>query len=308
MSARGVGPYNPSARRGVVRVIDLTEPPKLPPRRADGHKGTFGTVLVIAGSRGMSGAAVLCGRAALRGGAGLVQVACPAEVQPVVAGAYPGYTTFGIRQHTDGTFGDGTLEEVTELARAATAIAIGPGLGREAGTIAFVKRLLENLADATVILDADGLFAVSPFRADTAKLARFVLTPHPGEFARLTGAAVPDTDAARREQAVAFAARYGGVMLLKGAGTLVTDGRRVYKNTTGNPGMATGGSGDVLTGVIAALAARGLPPFDAAVLGAWVHGRAGDLGAAALGQTALTAVDLLDYLPAAFRELESHWK
>jgi NAD(P)H-hydrate epimerase len=255
----------------------------------------------------MSGAAVLCGRAALRGGAGLVQVACPAEVQPVVAGAYPGYTTFGIRQHADGSFGDGTVEEVAELARGATAVAVGPGLGREPGTVAFVKRLLERLTESVVVLDADGLYAVSPFRADLAKLARFVLTPHPGEFARLTDAPAPRTDSERRERAVAFASKFGGVMLLKGAGTLVTDGRRVYTNKTGNAGMATGGSGDVLTGVIAALAGMGMPPFDAAALGAWLHGRAGDLGAANLGQTALTAVDLLDYLPAALRELESHW-
>jgi NAD(P)H-hydrate epimerase len=257
----------------------------------------------------MSGAAVLCGRAAIRGGAGLVQVACPADVQPVVAAAYPGYTTFGIRQHADGTFGDGTVEEVVELARGATAIAIGPGLGRESGTVAFVRRLLERLTESAVILDADGLFAISPFRTDVVALnAKWVLTPHPGEFARLTGEPAPTSDAARKEQAVAFASRFGGVMLLKGAGTVVTDGRHVYTNATGNPGMATGGSGDVLTGVIAALTGIGMPPFDAAALGAWVHGRAGDLGAAILGQTALTAVDLLDFLPAAFRELESRWE
>jgi ADP-dependent NAD(P)H-hydrate dehydratase len=285
----------------------IHERPQLPRRALGGHKGTYGKVLAVAGSRGMSGAAVLCGRAALRAGAGVVQVACPADVQALVASAYPAYTTAGIRQHADGTFGDGAAEEVLELARGADVLAIGPGLGRESGTVAFVRRILAGVAEKPVVLDADGLFAVSPFAEEFRRSAPFVLTPHPGEFARLTGEPAPTTDAERERQAVAFAQKFGGVLLLKGSGTLVTDGTKLYLNPTGNPGMATGGSGDVLTGMIAALIGQGLGAFDAAVLGAWVHGQAGDLGAAVLGQTALTAPDLLDYLPSAFRELESHW-
>ncbi|MBN9122271.1 MAG: NAD(P)H-hydrate dehydratase [Planctomycetes bacterium] len=288
-------------------VTPVVELPKLPRRVSAGHKGTYGKVLVVAGSRGMSGAAVLCAHAALRSGAGVVQLACPADVQPVVAAAYPGYTTFGIRKHTDGTFGDGAADEVVELARGADVLALGPGLGREGGTSAFVRYVLDGLKDASVVLDADGLFAVSPFVDEFRRSASFVLTPHPGEFARLTGLAAPKTEKERAEQSVAFARKFGCVLLLKGAGTLVTDGARLYRNATGNPGMATGGSGDVLSGVIAALMGQGLSAFDAAVLGAWTHGRAGDHGAAALGQTALTATDLLDHLPAAFRELETHW-
>ncbi len=285
----------------------IDELPRLPPRARAGHKGSYGTVLVVAGSRGMSGAAVLCGRAALRGGAGLAQVACPAEIQSVVAASYPAFTTIGVRQHADGSFGDGAAEEVVELARAADVLALGPGLGRSARTGAFVRRVLGELPDAAVVLDADGLFALSPFADEFRRAAPFVLTPHPGEFARLTGAAAPTTDAGRADQAGAFARRFGCVLLLKGSGTVVTDGARLYRNTTGNPGMATGGSGDVLTGVIAALIGQGMGAFEAAVLGAWVHGRAGDLGATALGQTAFTAPDLLDYLPGAFRELEARW-
>jgi NAD(P)H-hydrate epimerase len=284
------------------------ELPRLPPRRRAGHKGSYGTVQVVAGSSGMSGAAVLCGRGALRGGAGLVRVACPADAQPVVAASYPAYTTTAIRQHADGTFGDGAVGDVAELARTADVLALGPGLGREPGTVAFVRQLLGGLKDATVVLDADGLFALSPFAPEFRRSAPFVLTPHPGEFARLTGTDAPVTDADRAHQALDFARRFGVVLLLKGSGTVVTDGARLYTNTTGNPGMATGGSGDVLTGVIAALLGQGLSAFDAAVLGAWVHGRAGDLGAAVLGQTALNSPDLLDYLPAAFRELEARWE
>jgi NAD(P)H-hydrate epimerase len=288
-------------------VTPIHRLPELPARSHAGHKGTYGKVLVVAGSRGMSGGAVLCAHAALRGGAGLVQLACPAEVQPIVATAYPGYTTHAIRQHADGTFGDGTAEEVIELARGADVLALGPGLGRESGTVAFVRKLLDGVKETPVVLDADGLFAVSPFADEFRRQAPFVLTPHPVEFARLTGAAAPKSDAERAEQSVVFAQKFGCVLLLKGSGTVVTDGARLYRNATGNPGMATGGSGDVLTGIVAALVGQGLSVFDAAVLGAWVHGRAGDRGAMELGQTALTATDLIDYLPAAFRELETHW-
>jgi ADP-dependent NAD(P)H-hydrate dehydratase len=290
-----------------MEVTPVHRLPELPRREHASHKGTYGKVLVVAGCRGMSGGAVLCAHAALRSGAGVVQLACPADVQPVVAAAYPGYTTLGIRQHSDGSFGDGAAEEVIEAARGADVLAVGPGLGRASGTVALVRHLLGRVADTPVVLDADGLFAVSPFADEFRRAAPFVLTPHPAEFARLTGTVVPKTEAERAEHAVAFARKFGCVLLLKGSGTLVTDGARLYRNATGNPGMATGGSGDVLTGVIAALVGQGMSAFEAAVLGAWVHGRSGDHGAMRLGQTALTATDLIDHLPAAFRELETHW-
>ena len=286
----------------------MNELPGLPRRADDGHKGSYGTVLVIAGSCGMSGAAVLSGRAALRSGAGLVRVACPATVQNVVAAGTLCYTTLGIRQHADGSFGDGAAEELVELGNAADAVAIGPGLGRSAAVVAFVQILLDQLREVQIVLDADGLFAMSPYNGDFSnRTAPLVMTPHPGEFARLTGQPAPKTDAERQDQSVAFARQFGHILLLKGSGTLVTDGKRLYRNTTGNPGMASGGSGDVLSGIVAALIGQGMSAFDAAVLGAWVHGRAGDLAAAELGQTALTSADLLDFLPFAFRELETHW-
>lgn len=289
-------------------ITPVCELPRLPRRRHDAHKGTFGTVQVVAGSVGMAGAAVLTGRAALRGGAGLVRVACPTAVQAVVAAGHPCYTTAGIRQHADGTFGEGAAAELVELGREADAVAIGPGLGRGPGVAEFVRAVVGGLPEIPVVLDADGLNAVAPLEGVfPGRSEPPVLTPHPGEFARLTAATPPKTPEDRLAEAVAFAGRWRVVLLLKGAGTLVTDGRRVYRNTTGNPGMATGGSGDVLTGVIAALLGQGLSAFDAAALGAWVHGRAGDLAAARLGQTALTATDVLDELPGAFRELEAGW-
>jgi len=302
--------YNlPQERVGVeMDVIPICELPRLPRRTPQGHKGTYGTVLVIAGSRGMTGAAVLVGRGALHSGAGLVRVACPAGVQDVIAAGHPCYTTFGIRQHTDGSFSEDAAEELLEFAQAADVVAIGPGLGQGASVAGFVRVLLNELPKIPIVLDADGLNAISPFGSGFPKRsAPLVMTPHPGEFARLLGSSVRDVLAERESLAVDFARRAGVVLLLKGSGTLVTDSHKLYRNTTGNPGMATGGSGDVLTGVITALIGQGFAAFDAAVLGAWVHGRAGDIAATKLGQVGLTAADLADYLPAAFREIESSW-
>lgn len=287
-------------------VSPVIELPKLPTRAHAGHKGTYGKVLVLAGSRGMAGGAALCGHAALRSGAGVVQVACPVEVQTTVAALCPAYTTFGIRQAA-GAFAPDAVSEWVAVAREADVLAIGPGLGRAADARVLVRRSLNEATDVPIVLDADGLFAVSPFADEFRRSAPFVLTPHPAEFARLTGGGVPKTDSERAEQAVAFARRFGCVLLLKGSGTLVTDGSRLYTNRTGNPGMGTGGSGDVLSGVVAALVGQGMSAFDAAVLGAWVHGRAGDHAAMTLGRTSLTAPDLIDFLPMAFKELERNW-
>ena len=257
----------------------------------------------------MSGAAVLVGRGALHSGAGLVRVACPACIQDVVSTGNSCYTTFGIRQHTDGTFGDGAAQELMEFAKAADVVALGPGLGQGPSVTGFVRTIVEEFSSKPMVLDADGLNAIAPYKKDDFPRhgAPLVITPHPGEFARLLGCSIPDVLAERESLAVDFSRRTGLIVLLKGSGTVVTDSRRIYRNTTGNPGMATGGCGDVLTGVIAALIGQGLEAFDAAVLGAWVHGRAGDITARKLGQVGLTAADLADHLPDAFREIESCW-
>jgi len=295
----------------------VVEVPRLPVRRRGSHKGDYGTVVVVGGSRGMAGAAVLAGRAALRSGAGLVRVACPADIWDVVAGAYPAYTTWGIPLSAAGTYAEGAAEALAAECTRADAVAIGPGLGRRADTVVLVRRVLELLpAEKPVVIDADGLYALSPYAERGLPPGRaVVLTPHAGEFARLSGWRPPeqnqqvqDHEVERQKQAVRFARQFGVVLLLKGSGTLVSDGERLYRNSTGNPGMATGGSGDVLTGMIAALLAQGWAGFEAAMLAAWVHGRAGDLAARDLGWTALTAPDLLDYLPAAWKEREiSPW-
>jgi NAD(P)H-hydrate epimerase len=253
----------------------------------------------------MSGAAVLSGSACLRGGAGLVQVAVPAEILPVVAAGNPCYLTTPFDQDLRGRFAAAAIDELVELAAGWSDVAaIGPGLGQSDA----MPRLLAAMFDRVrkpMVIDADGLNSLARLAASDwrKRLAPVILTPHPGEFARLTGRTPEKVRAQPQELAVAYAADHEVILVLKGSGTIVTDGRRLYQNATGNPGMATGGTGDVLTGLIAALVGQDIAPFEAAVLGVWAHGRAGDLAAERVGQTALIATDLLTYLPAALREV-----
>jgi NAD(P)H-hydrate epimerase len=277
----------------------VTAVPALAPRPAESNKGSFGRVLVAAGSRGMSGAAVLCGSAALRGGAGLVRVAVPAGLLPLVAVGNPCFMTAPLPEDEEGRLAGEAAEPLVRLAEGFTVLAVGPGLGRSPALTYVVSALLERTALPTV-LDADGLNVMSGHTDRLRRRAPLVLTPHPGEFARLVGLAIPAVLARREELAVRFAAGHGLVLVLKGHATLVTDGRRLYRNATGNPGMATAGSGDVLTGLVAALLGQGLEAFAAAQLAVWLHGRAGDLARDDLGGPSLIATDLLQYLPRAF--------
>jgi NAD(P)H-hydrate epimerase len=282
------------------RLETVTTLPLLPSRPLDSNKGDFGRVLIVAGSRGMSGAAVLCGSAALRGGAGLVRVAVPQEILPVVAAGNPCYTTAPLPQDEQGRLSDAAEAELLALAQANDVIAVGPGLNRSPAITALMSALIAG-AKVPIVLDADG---VNAFAAHPEKLrqraAPLILTPHPGEFGRLVRLEAAQVQKQRRELAVRFARENGAVLVLKGHGTLVTDGRRLHANTTGNPGMATGGTGDVLTGLIAALLGQGMEPFAAAQLGVYLHGLAGDLARDALGEVSLIATDVLQYLPKAF--------
>jgi ADP-dependent NAD(P)H-hydrate dehydratase len=283
----------------------VTQLPRLAPRATDSNKGDFGRVLIVAGSRGMTGAAILCGRAALRGGAGLVKLAVPQEVVPIVAAGDPCYMTVPLIQDADGRLDFAALAEIFAQEQTQTVLAVGPGLG--GGTE--VSRLLPELvgkASRPLVLDADGLnaFARQPAKLHTPGVP-LIVTPHPGEFARLCGVDVKAVQTRRDELATRFARDHRAIVVLKGHGTIVTDGRRLYRNNTGNPGMATGGTGDVLTGLIAALVGQGLEPFAAAQLGVYLHGRAGDLARDQLGEVSLIATDLLDFLPAAIRQFQT---
>jgi len=290
-----------------MSVESVSSMPRLAKRPAHAYKGMFGHVLVIAGSRGMSGAAALAGASALRSGAGLVSLASPADAAAIAATFEPCYMTLHLVQDEQGRIA--FPESAAALAEAvdkADVLALGPGLGRSEALAAMVRWILEAV-DLPTVIDADGLGNLEGLGRDPFQALKrpVVMTPHPGEFARLTGTKVAEVQNDREGQAVRFAACSEHLtVVLKGHGTIVTDGRRVYRNETGNPGMATGGSGDVLTGVIAALLGQGLGAFEAAQLGTYVHGLAGDLAREQTGMTGMIAGDLVDSLPDAFHVLE----
>jgi NAD(P)H-hydrate epimerase len=258
----------------------------------------------VGGSRGMSGAIALAGMATLRSGAGLVRLAVPDACLDVVAGFDPCYMTTPLAGDLRGRIVSAAKETIDALATDATCIACGPGMGRSDQLTDLVRYLYESIVKP-MVFDADALNAIAPINgAPAVAPAPRILTPHPGEFRRLVGDPIAQLpQRLLRERAVQLAGQWRVVLVLKGHQTLITDGQRIAENTTGNPGMATGGSGDVLTGVITALVCQGLDAFAAAQLGVYVHGLAGDLGVERLGQVSLTASDLITYLPDAFKRV-----
>ena len=283
--------------------------PQLPSRPVDSHKRDFGHVLVVAGSRGMSGAAVLAGTAALRGGAGLVTVAVPESVWQIVAGSNPALMTLPLHDHV-GRFGEDALRPLMDAASRADVVVLGPGLGRSDS----LTHLVVNFVAACpkpMVIDADALNALGklPMVLRNTPASR-ILTPHPGEFARLIGRESDEIGDQREQLAGSFVTEFGIVLVLKGHATFVTDGKQSYRNSTGNPGLATAGTGDVLAGLIGALIGQKLEPFAAAQLGVYLHGLAGDLARDTLGEAGVTAPDVVEYLPRAFlrhaEQKESH--
>ncbi len=284
----------------------MTSLPSLPPRSLDSHKGDYGRALLIGGSRGMAGAIALAGMACLRSGAGLVRIAAPDNAVDTIAAFEPSYmVTPLLCDDVSGDFvASRTQGELEKRLDWATCIAVGPGLGRSAEKTKLVRWIYQT-AKHPLVVDADALNALAedPRELETHAGPR-VLTPHPVEFARLSGVQA-DSRAAQIAAARKLAKEQKVIVLLKGQHTFITSGSEEALNQTGNPGMATGGCGDVLTGIITALVCQGLSPFDAAVLGAHVHGLAGDLAASELGQISLIASDLVRFLPRAFQQMQS---
>jgi len=268
-----------------IHPSDLS--PLFPRRPRNAHKGTFGHVLCIGGSKGFSGAISLAARAAARSGAGLVSASVPEEIHPLVALAIPEVMVHS--QRPDSKW---------------SAILAGPGMGRSNSTRQQIFQGLET-PDVPLVLDADAITVLAGHTdAIVAAKCPVILTPHPGEFAALLGLKVDDVQADRFGMAKMAAEKLGCVVVLKGAGTLVAaPGLPMAVNLTGNPGMASGGSGDVLSGILAGLVGQGIAPFGAACAAVWLHGRAGDLAAAEKSQASLIAPDLIEKLPEAFREL-----
>jgi len=282
----------------------VTKIPRLKPRAADAHKGDFGKICIIAGSIGMSGAAALAGRAALRAGAGLVRVATPQSILPIVASIEPSFTTIPLPEDNAGRIAASAANTILNLIPDNDCFAFGPGLGITQGVSSVLERLLEQKG-LRLIIDADGLNNLSKINDWPRKnKADIILTPHPGEMKRLwAGLFRTPLPTDRKIQAMQMANKTGTIVVLKGKGTIVTDGEKLYVNKTGNPGMATGGTGDVLTGVITALIGQGLSNFDAAVLGVYVHGLAGDIAAKKFGQISLIATDIVESLADAFKKI-----
>ncbi len=286
--------------------VDLPQDlPQLPNREPNAHKGDFGRAALVGGSRGMSGAIALAGISALRSGAGLVRLGVPRGCQPIVASLEPSYMTVALEEDSEGCLAAAALEQLQPSMKWATALACGPGLGRSADLNELVRAVYRE-PEQPAVFDADALNALAESRdALVDHNGPRVLTPHPGEFARLTGVSADDIAADRPAHCRELAARTRTVVVLKGHRTVISDGTQSIENTAGNPGMATGGTGDVLTGVIAGFLCQGLSAFDAARLGVFVHGLAGDLAAAELGQVAMIASDLPRFLPAALQRVMS---
>lgn len=278
------------ARQTDRRLIDML----LPVRRRDTHKGDYGKVLLLCGSEGLTGAARLAAKAALRTGSGLVYLGVPEKIYPVVASGAGSEIVFPLPCDEAGRLCMAALAQIEARLAQMDAVLLGPGLGRSEELDALVRAILARCR-MPLVLDADGINALAG-HIDVLRgcACPIVVTPHAGEFRRMGGSLDPED---RVCAAMEMARRTNAVVLLKGPGTVVTDGLNVYVNRTGNPGMATGGSGDLLAGMIVSLLGQHIMPLEAAAAGAYLHGAAGDLAARALGEYALTPEDLLQTLP-----------
>lgn len=264
----------------------------LPDRAGWSHKGDYGRILLLCGSRGYTGAPALAAMGALRSGAGLVYLGVPESIYAIEAMKLLESIVFPLPDDL-GMFSLGALEEIRHKLQKMDAVLIGPGMGQSSGTLELTRLVLQTFP-GPVILDADGINLLASHKdLLRERTGPVILTPHDGEFSRLAG----NPGADRTGAAVSLARDLGAIVLLKGHITVITDGETVYLNHTGNPGMAVGGCGDVLAGIITSLCGQGLSPLEAAACGAWLHGAAGDACAKELGQYGMLPTDMLDVLP-----------
>lgn len=264
----------------------------LPRRSPNGHKGDYGRILLLCGSCGYTGAAALSAMGALRSGAGLVYLGVPESIYAIEASKLNEPIVFPLPEE-NGMFSEKAIEKILPMLAKMDAVLIGPGMGCSDGTFAVVKTVLKEFS-GPVVLDADGINVlcghIDVLRGRTGPT---ILTPHLGEFQRLCAELTADKIASAEK----FATQTGVILLLKGHRTVISDGKMTYRNQTGNPGMAVGGSGDVLAGMIAALVGQKIPPLEATACAAWLHGKAGDICAGKLGQYGMLPTDMLQVLP-----------
>lgn len=290
-----------------MRTVDLSYIREhMPPRPDDAHKGSMGTLMSITGSRGYSGAAILSSKAALRSGVGLLYQVLPAAVYPPYAAAVHESVCLPLSGNEAGTLGRADADTILGYTEKASAVLIGCGMGNNADTRALLGEVIRN-SRVPLIIDADGLNALA---YDTDLLfcrnAEVILTPHPREFSRLSRMSTEEVAADPISAAEDFCRRFGDVTLvLKSHRTVIMKNGEGFLNTAGNSGMAKGGSGDVLAGIIASLTAQGASPYEAAVMGVHIHALAGDRAAEALSKTAMLPSDIIDRLPDIFKRIES---
>jgi len=277
----------------------------LPQRPSDGHKGTFGHLLILAGSRGFTGAVRLAVEAACRSGTGLVTAGVPETLADVIAGMLVEAMSLPLPATEGESFSIQAVAPALEAATSRSAATLGPGISQHTDTVRFVAEFVAQCS-VPLVVDADGLNCLSRSLSTLSECgAPVVLTPHPGEMARLAQCSTADVQHDRENAALAFAKQHDCIVVLKGKGTVVAAADGSYAiNGTGNAGLATGGTGDVLTGLLGGLLAQGMKPFDAARLGVYVHGLAGDLAAREKTQRGTIARDVVEAIPAAWRELE----
>ena len=273
-------------------------------RKRSAHKGDFGHLFVLAGSLGYTGAATLCSQAALLSGSGLVTLGIPKSLNPIVAKKLTEMITLPLPETGQHSFSLKALAPILKKMESVNALALGPGLSQNPETIRLVHRLLPRI-EAPTVLDADGLNAIAKDPSVLKKTkAPILITPHPGQMGRLIRQTGRFVQKHREKVAKDFAVRYNIITVLKGYRTVVASPKgKLYVNRTGNPGMATAGCGDVLTGIIGSFLGQGMNPFEAACRGVYVHGLAGDLAAKEKGEVSLIASDLLKFLPQAFKKV-----
>ncbi|MFC1807056.1 NAD(P)H-hydrate dehydratase [Candidatus Omnitrophota bacterium] len=281
--------------------------PKLKRRKRETHKGDYGHIFVLAGSTGMTGAAFLCCEAAILSGAGLVTLGIPKSLNLLMERKLTEQMTLPLAQTREGSLSKRSFKKISEFAKKSDVLAIGPGLSTNIQTQGLCRSLISSL-NKPMVIDADALNAIasnmSVLKKRSDKTAGAVITPHPGEMARLIGKPISFIKKNKKSVARSFASEYNVTTVLKGYKTTVASpGGTVYTNSTGNPGMASGGVGDILTGIIAALLASGMDNFKAARLGTYIHGLAGDIAAKSKGEISLRATDLLSFLPQAFKKV-----
>ncbi len=277
-------------------------PLRLHKRNPDTHKGNYGHVLVLGGSPGMTGAVCLTARAALRIGAGLVTAAVPHSLHDIIEIKLTEAMSIALEETKEKTLSLKAFEEVEKYSKKTNVFVLGNGATRNSSTRDLLMKIMGGIWQPMVI-DADGLNALEDSLGvlTRKRITKLILTPHEGEFARIIKKSVPEIKQARKDLAKEFALRYNLILVLKGHRTVITDGELLLENTTGNPGMATAGSGDVLAGIIGGLLAQGVSPFSAAQLGVAVHGTAGDIAMQAKTQLGMIASDLIDCLPQAIK-------